>query len=611
MRFGTVILMRITSLDVARSDTGLESSKKMLTLDKLVVLAGPNGGGKTRILQFVKSYLAKGDYHNRRHVDDVKAQLDELKKIPEPSSPEKMIKELTLFISQAEAGTIDGQWLKEGVIDVFPKTADLSNYRDMNENDRVSFIKNLQKFGAMHLPSGTLPHIAQLCKRHAMARIAIIDKKVGGKEEEIENALAQWKEIVSLVKDFFDAALDYDLDQNPTLDGRIIDSSLSDGQRILLMMAVLIHVQVSKLNGHVLLLDEPECHLHPRIVIKIVRWLIENDKVGQIWIATHSVPLIATLPHESLWFVEKGQVSWAGRKTELILHGLLGGPESREQIEEFLRLPAQLASNRFASECLIPPKVVNTGADDPQARQVREYLQLESKNNTPLKVLDYGAGVGRLLSAMYERWDNEREFCEAIDYRAFEPGISSKEQLQSTIRSIYSDAEQQFRCAVKDEELVKIDPDSVDIVIMCNVLHEIPPDEWRQLFSSISRLLKSDNGKLLILEDTEIPHGERAHRYGFLILDNLQLYKLFSCTEKDSLKISTPDMGNSRLRVHVVPAQLLGRVTPESTKQALELLQQTARNQIKELRNQELDSRNGHLHALWTQLLANADIYVN
>ena len=109
----------------------------------------------------------------------------------------------------------------------------------------------------------------------------------------------------------------------------------------------------------------------------------------------------------------------------------------------------------------------------------------------------------------------------------------------------------------------------------------------------------------------EIPHGELAHRHGFLILDSSQLYELFSCTEGDSEKITTFSARNDRLKVNIVPAQLLGRVTSDSTRSALTLLQNKAREEIKALREQTPDSRNGRLHALWTQLLANADMFVN
>jgi hypothetical protein len=119
--------------------------------------------------------------------------------------------------------------------------------------------------------------------------------------------------------------------------------------------------------------------------------------------------------------------------------------------------------------------------------------------------------------------------------------------------------------------LSKIDDKSVDIVVMCNVLHEIPPEDWKKLFGAngtVPRLLKA-RGRLLILEDMEIPHGELAHRFGFLLLDDAHLRKLMACTEADPERILTVSVRDDRLKVHAIPRSLLGRTTPESTKAAL------------------------------------------
>ena len=405
---------------------------------------------------------------------------------------------------------VDGTWFANGVIAFFPHTSLLRDEESRLERERTESIRNLElHLGVGQLQNGTLPYITDLCRQWISATHPRTLERANQASFHHDIAIVKkrWEELCVLVKDFLETDLTFSLSQKPELFSRpITNSELSDGQRLLLQMAVLIHIQVSKLDGHVLMLDEPECHLHPSVVSKLVNRLAENDKVGQIWIATHSVPLIAALPSESLWFVESGKAVWAGRRTELILDGLLGGEGGREQIEEFLRLPAQLASNRFAAECLIPPKAVNTAADDPQAQQVRQFLQTQVISDTSLKLLDYGAGVGRLLSAMSERWEHDREFVDAIDYRAFEPCDASQEQLKKTIGSIYDSGDRVERWILQKTDLVKIDSKTVDIVIMCNVLHEIPPEKWRGLFGdggSVHRLLKPE-GKLVILEDMEI-----------------------------------------------------------------------------------------------------------
>ena len=227
----------------------------------------------------------------------------------------------------------------------------------------------------------------------------------------------------------------------------------------------------------------------------------------------------------------------------------------------------------------------------------------------PLKILDFAAGQGRLLSAMHERWQGEGRFSDCVDYRAFEPYPDPEGQLARNVAAAYG-TDVGNRVLAGPDSLAMIDPSSVDVVVMCNVLHEIPPEEWKKVFGEngqVTRVLKP-GGKLLILEDMEIPHGELAHRFGFLLLDHLHLYKLMSCTERDSEKIETVVAINDSLKAHVVPAGLLGRTTRESTIAALEDLQNTARNEVRKIRNQDPNSRSGRKHALWTQLLVNADL---
>src|SRR5207253_10002372 len=80
------------------------------------------------------------------------------------------------------------------------------------------------------------------------------------------------------------------------------------------------------------------------------------------------------------------------------------------------------------------------------------------------------------------------------------------------------------------------DKESFDVVIMCNVLHDLDPKDWLKLFQNqgiIANLL-SDNGILLLVEDHQIPIGEIAYQKGFLVLDTPQLKELFKISEKET-----------------------------------------------------------------------------
>jgi energy-coupling factor transporter ATP-binding protein EcfA2 len=144
---------------------------------------------------------------------------------------------------------------------------------------------------------------------------------------------------------------------------------LSDGQKVILQLCVALHAQKSELENSIFLLDEPENHLHPSAAIDLLKMLYESTGNSQIWIATHSIPLLAYVASEepmSLWYVDGGAVSSAGRHPEIVLESLLGNEDRLGQLNAFTSLPAQLAVVNYAMESLLPPTILGGGADDPQ-----------------------------------------------------------------------------------------------------------------------------------------------------------------------------------------------------------------------------------------------------
>lgn len=146
----------------------------------------------------------------------------------------------------------------------------------------------------------------------------------------------------------------------------------------------------------------------------------------------------------------------------------------------------------------------------------------------------------------------------------------------------------------------------MDLVVTCNVLHEIAPSDWPSVFRDLAGLL-NERGHLLVVEDQRIPTGEKAHNQGFLILDGPQLAKLFGRRERDPKILSVQAM-EGRLKAHLVPAMLPGRVSPETRRAALESLCESCKVEIQRLRAGPATSRGGHLHGLYAQMLANATL---
>lgn len=100
---------------------------------------------------------------------------------------------------------------------------------------------------------------------------------------------------------------------------------LSNGEIVLAVWAIILHRQKEDLRGSYLLIDEPENHLHPDVCIRALTALRTDilGPHGQIWLATHSVPLIAHAGIESVHFVDNGAIEYAGNKIERVLDRLL------------------------------------------------------------------------------------------------------------------------------------------------------------------------------------------------------------------------------------------------------------------------------------------------
>ena len=272
-----------------------------------------------------------------------------------------------------------------------------------------------------------------------------------------------------------------DLDGYPTLFDRPLErAELSDGQKALLQFCVAVHNQSANRRDSILIMDEPENHLHPSIVVKTIDRIADCVPSGQIWIATHSIPLLAHFDPSSIWYMEEGRISYGGNIPEKVMSSLLGGEDEIAKLQDFIGLPAQLALNRFAYECLFGPAVALTGNDDPQIVQIMKQLG-QIKKAGKIRVLDYGAGKGRLLTNIPEGLEHTRKFTAEFDYIAFDKFDDDKKECRAILEKVYGSAADRYFNHITDL-LGCHDTGSFDVVLMTNVLHEIDPKEWLELF---------------------------------------------------------------------------------------------------------------------------------
>lgn len=597
----------------------------MERVGKVVVLAGKNGAGKTRFLRRLSSWLSE----NMPHFGTLNQLNLNRQNIARSHLPARAKNEGSWWLEEAVWTSIvklyniepSAEWLpqiRENIyhlefssdetpvfVEFVPKRIDfvdpnLLSPKNLNERARA-----VEKVGMLSLNENVLARVQAIQNRyyaatHPRSTIAEPEKGV---------AIRHYEGLQEVVRRFLRTEITRSINDYAELFGREIGTlDLSDGQKVLLQFCVAIHAQAEKLSSLIIVMDEPENHLHPEAMLDSISAIENSLTDGQIWIATHSIPLLAHFDPDSIWWMEDGLIQHAGSQPEKVLAGLIGGGDRIEKLSDFLGLPAVMAANNFAFQCLLPPNVFRTDNRDPQTYQIQKLMG-QKYNGTAMRILDFGAGRGRLISAMRENWTDIEKLKAEIDYIAFDISKEFSGECKDAVSRVYGNSENRYfnEERVLRENLAK---GSVDVLVMCNVFHEIAPGGWLNLFSEsglIRSALKPD-GFLLVVEDMEMRIGEKAHQGGFLVLDSCDLKLLFRIPERDS-GFSVDDARNDgRLKAHCIPAKYLAGASIAALKETLEQVRHLAKEEIKTLRSSVPTYREGRKHAFYVHQFANASL---
>lgn len=366
----------------------------------------------------------------------------------------------------------------------------------------------------------------------------------------------------------------------PTMDGREFHPNyLSDGERILFAWAISLYEENQGRDipsNAIISIDEPELHLHPSAAVDVLDRLNENlispHPDRQLWIATHCPAIIAHFNKSSIFYVREGRVEPASKKMSVLMDGLLGGDEGRDELRTFIDEADRMAFASFAAECLTDALVSTTSVDS-QSRQVVAYCKSKLASDGALRVLDYGAGKGRFAHAVADKLIDHK----GLDYFMWDDrDYDTSEKLHSRLEALSCLYKSQDVAARTSFQITDFQYErQVDLVIMCNFLHEIQPKDWKKHFKRICACLR-EGGFLLILEDQLIEEGELPNKTGFIVLNIDELRCLFG-----SADIRPEPTSEERCSAIAVPRSVLASSTRDDRSLHLESCLKMVRERVK------------------------------
>jgi len=578
-------------------------------LKGVVALFGKNGAGKSRLLRNIQLYINERKNEYTVAKDNISKYINN-NVISEASNEFLKLKNIIdNFNRDFEGENIE-------VIEIFPYSDGIeeneipdSSYRqvlnDIIANPRFSEVKK-----------NALNILKALCKSE-LARdfYKLYSNKLGQykvHDDYVERNVEILNELKILIKEILDKEFSYTTDEhlNPIVslnNWPLHRMDLSAGQQSLLAFCIFIALQAGKvknqsvaLSGKIILLDEPDIFLHPKAQIDFIEGLKRVvGPNGQIWIATHSLTILSILERDEIWLFDEGKITSPSISTPTSILNSLIGEYSLPRLQSFLSSQYEWAAIQFSIECLCDPKVVAHRENDPQAELSKLTV------NGSLKILDFGAGQGRVGTEILKN----RDIASNIFYQTLEinekrhnklKGISDELQSMSNIERhkerivLTSDKD------LKTQEYLNY----YDRVLLTNVLHEIPLKEWENSLNAILYSLK-ESGKIILLEDQEIPHGERAHKHGFLILGVEEVKVLFNLKETPLSHVH-PRYGDRLVCIEIQKNK--ASVTRDSILEALKLKKINCKIEIEKLAlGPQSNVRNGRKNAFYTQLYCNVD----
>ena len=334
-------------------DISINFEKNDEPLD-LVVLAGSNGSGKTRVLESILQYFQDHiQYNYRGNSNKIEIYFEEKEKICRNNVGDEM--ELYEGLKSFSYHEIDNPRNEKHIkikkeLNILPKIIYVPteiNFQKMNTASTTlvqeyNFINIVNTNLIKDIPSYIATKMISAMLKNKNEKVGDVQKKVFNEINEIFENLS----IDVKVEDISQDGRNITLFTNSSGDEFDINE-LSSGEKQLFLRTLAI--KMLNPENSIILIDEPELSLHPKWQQRIVDVYRKIGKNNQIIIATHSPHILGSVRKENIILLDKdddGKIvvktgdelyDSYGQPTERILEDIMGLKTTRNQ-EIFDRL---------------------------------------------------------------------------------------------------------------------------------------------------------------------------------------------------------------------------------------------------------------------------------
>ena len=554
--------MKFSSIEINNSDgskNGINNCK-FEALGNVVLLTGSNGSGKSRFLKTIN-----------QAVNDIRAG----------NRPNDVFIKTSFFSVDNDEEVL--------TIDNIDKVR-IANYSHYDAN-----LQTYKKFSpyVIHKAKEALKQYDY--EQTALNSLLYISDLINGYSPEFKNE-TDYLRFVEFVRDNFDIQISKSDGEIYFFGHKIEEATLSPGQQYLLRIAVACFQNPSD-ERLVFFLDEPELHLHPKALIRTIDVLRNTFVDSQFWIATHSLALISYIAFRAkdstIIFFDAGKPSLFRSDSEKLISGLMGSEENNIAFRTLMETPDYYASCKFATECCKEPITLPAKPKDSQIDIIMRDLSVGDI------VIDYGAGKGRLIEGL--GIDN-RTLAEGIEYYAYDKVDRDAFRCKKMMNT-YGSSENNYYFGDEITSLKQKINGRASFVYLVNVLHEISPDYWEEVFENSYDLL-SESGKLVIVELEELKTGEAPYDGNFLMITENAARVIFG-----EVKI------HKKLRPSIIKYEInksYVKTTKNTILQGIRQINKDAHDKIAQIKekisNSNTDFKTGIKLTFWMHQFANSSL---